>query len=73
MNLGSSGTWAPDSIGRAALETRSGRWQEHSRTVNEAIRTAIDEEVVQQTRDEPTAARPDEGPPDPIVVTKSEH
>ena len=41
--------------------------------VDEPVRTAVDEEVVQQTCDEPAAARRDDGPPDPVIVTKREH
>ncbi len=73
MNLGSSGTCVPDSIGQAALETSGRLVRSLTDGVSEAIRTAIDEEVVQQTRDESTTARSDDGPLDPIVMTKSEH
>jgi hypothetical protein len=51
----------------------SGQEREHSRAVDEAFRTAVEKEVIQQTRDEPAAARRDDGSPDPVVVTKRKH
>jgi hypothetical protein len=41
--------------------------------IDEAVWAAVNEEVVKQTRDEPAAARGDDGPPDPVVMTKREH
>ena len=47
--------------------------ERHSREVDEALFPAVNEEIVQQTRDESAAARPDDGPPDPVLMTKREH
>jgi hypothetical protein len=56
-----------------AAISRHGRLGAHLRVVDEAVWAAVNEEVVKQTRDEPAAARGDDGPPDPVVMTKREH
>lgn len=53
--------------------SRQGRPGAHLRVVDEAFRAAVKEEVVNQTRDEPAAARGDDGTPDPVLVTEREH
>ena len=47
--------------------------ESHSLDVDEAFLTSVNEEVVQQTSDKSAAARPDDGPPDPVLMTKREH
>jgi hypothetical protein len=46
---------------------------DHSRTVDETLRAKEDEKIIKQARNESTTARGDDGPPDPVVVTKREH
>ena len=47
--------------------------ERHSRELDEALFAVVNEEIVQQPRDEPAAARGDDGPPDPVLMTKREH
>jgi hypothetical protein len=62
-------------VRRVTNQTRlaDGSGEPHSRLVDETFRATEDEEIVEKASREAAAACANNGAPDPVVVTKSEH
>jgi hypothetical protein len=54
-------------------ETTGSHRKRHSRMVDEILWATVDEKIIEQARNESTAKRPNDRPPDPVLVTKGEH